>query len=487
MTNVVSDSSEVYIGVDIGTQGVRVMAIDDRGDLVAQDHLPLTVDQSPPRQHDPEDWWSAVLLLLGSVDASLKRSARSLRPVSISVAGTSGTIIPLDDHYRPICGALMYSDTRAFTENERVRDLAPELGCSISWAIPKMMWLQNHHPHLVEHIRAWCHVTDFIIGRLTGQWQMTDETSALKSGYDPVAKAWSSVLWERLGIVRDALPNVVPSGSPIGPVLPSICEETGLPADVIVTTGMTDGCASQVASGAVSLGSWNTTIGTTMVIKGVTQERIANPTAAMYHHRHPDGYWMPGGASNTGAEWISKDYDNCDLESLNRMAQQRTPTRELSYPLCAEGERFPFVAREARGFDPSQLDDVTRFTARMEGVAYLERLAYAILERFSKEPATCVYSAGGGSKSDVWLGIRSGVLQRTVIRSRYPDGAVGAAVVGASRTAFSSLGEAAQRLIKAGRIVEPQRDGSAAIYDDTYHRFCEELHRRGYLDRSEFT
>src|SRR5690606_39859763 len=87
-----------------------------------------------------------------------------------------------------------------------------------------------------------------------------------------------------------------------------------------------DGCASQVASGAVNIGDWNTTIGTTLVIKGVTNEEIKDPEGRLYSHRHPEGFWMPGGASNTGADWVSADFSN-DLESLNQQAEDRKSTR----------------------------------------------------------------------------------------------------------------------------------------------------------------
>src|SRR3546814_8669540 len=83
---------------------------------------------------------------------------------------------------------------------------------------------------------------------------------------------------------------------------------------------MTDGCASQVASGAVSPGTWNTTIGTTLVVKGVTRQSLNDPEGRFYSHRHPDGYWMPGGASNTGADWVQEFSGKQDLDLLDTAA-----------------------------------------------------------------------------------------------------------------------------------------------------------------------
>jgi sugar (pentulose or hexulose) kinase len=279
------------------------------------------------------------------------------------------------------------------------------------------------------------------------------------------------------------LPRVVPSGTVVGTLLPEIAESTGLPSDLVVTTGMTDGCASQVASGAVSPGTWNTTIGTTMVIKGVTEGRIEDPLARVYSHRHPDGYWMPGGASNTGADWISRDYAGHDLHKLERKAAAFVPTGAIAYPLRQNGERFPFLSSSARGFDPPGMDGVELYAARLEGVAYLERLSYDLLERLSGEPVTAVYTAGGGSRSKLWLQIRASVLGVPVHRTRYGEGAAGAAIVAARGTRYASLGEASAALNPVIETVEPNDWRDA--HREGYRRFRAALHERGYVASEE--
>jgi len=107
-------------------------------------------------------------------------------------------------------------------------------------------------------------------------------------------------------------------------------------------------------------GDWNTTIGTTLVVKGVTTKEIEDPGGALYCHRHPEGYWMPGGASNTGADWVSKLFGD-RVEQLNKEAFALIPTRYLTWPLMQEGERFPFASPQARGFFPEGLPDATLF------------------------------------------------------------------------------------------------------------------------------
>src|SRR5690606_34775069 len=130
-----------------------------------------------------------------------------------------------------------------------------------------------------------------------------------------------------------------------------------------------------------------------------------------YSHRHPDGYWMPGGASNTGADWVNTGFAE-RLEHFNQTAESLIPTGKAAWPLLQEGERFPFISPAARGFAPSGLTKEELYTAYMEGVAYIERMAYELIESLSGEKATAIYTAGGGSNSEVWLRIRSCVLNK---------------------------------------------------------------------------
>src|SRR3546814_18122642 len=146
---------------------------------------------------------------------------------------------------------------------------------------------------------------------------------------------------------------------------------------------MTDGCASQVASGAVEPGEWNTTIGTKMVSKGVTEQLVHDPEGRLYSHRHPDGYWMPGGASNTGADWVATDFGT-DLWQLDEAAAGLVPTGLLAWPLKQTGERFPFIAPQANGFGPTGVSPAQRFAAGMEGVAFIERMAYELITQLSE-------------------------------------------------------------------------------------------------------
>lgn len=474
-----------YLGVDVGTQGIRVVAVDVAGTLLSSHGvgIPLRARDGVHEQ-SPEAWWRALLPLLAAVAADLRSTDPAVRPLALAVTSTSGTVIPLAADHTPVHPALMYDDTRAAPQAQRCRAAATEAGWpgvayGTSYGLPKIVWFMESHPAETERVAIWAHAADYLIGRLSGVWGVTDPTNALKTGFDSQSDRWPGYISDALQIPASWLPRVLPSGTPVGSLLPDVAATTGLPATTVVTTGMTDGCASQIAAGAVGPGEWNTTIGTTMVVKGVTRDPVRDPLGRLYNHRHPDGWWMPGGASNTGADWVARDFAASDLTDLDDAARTLIPTPWIAYPLTGEGERFPFIAPAAKGFEPNGLAEAERFAARMEGVAYLERLAYELIEGLSGETVERVFSAGGGSRSETWSLIRANVLQKPVLRMHHPEAAVGAAILAASRTSFASLEAAARAMTTPAGAVEP--GDLVAAYAAGYERFVAQLRERGYL------
>jgi sugar (pentulose or hexulose) kinase len=297
-------------------------------------------------------------------------------------------------------------------------------------------------------------------------------------------KYWPAYIYEQLPLKKEWLPEVVASGAPVGTLLPSLAVVLGLGNDVQVVAPMTDGCASQIASGAVNPGDWNTTIGTTMVLKGVTREELKDPEDRIYNHRHPEGFWMPGGASNTGADWVAKEF-NEDLQALNEKARQLIPTGFIAWPLCQPGERFPFIASQARGFAPPGLTVAERFAANMEGVAYLERYAFELILKLSGEKIKAVYTAGGGSNSDTWLTIRSNVLNLPIYKMKHVTGAVGAAILAASQTYYKSLSEAGRAMTQIEKEIFPVAE-LAGKYDINYKKFVKALQEKRYIREGQY-
>jgi sugar (pentulose or hexulose) kinase len=474
-----------FIGIDIGTQGARVVLTDANGGVISSTEQVFSLNEKSREEQSPKEWWDACYQSLCALLAT--ESAREIKNQikAIAVTSTSGTVIPIDKNNEPLYNAIMYSDQRSSTQAKVCTNAAIKYhnhgytAFSMSSGLAKMVWFAETYPELAAGIAKWIHAADYITGKLSDVWAITDCTNAFKSGYDVSGFNWPDYIYTKLPIKKEWLPAVVASGTVIGNITVNLANTFGLPQDVNVTAGITDGCASQIASGAINPGDWNTTIGTTMVIKGVTKNEVLDSLGRLYSHRHPAGYWMPGGASNTGADWVTNEFAD-NLAELNSEAKKLIPTGHISYPLLQNGERFPMISPQARGFEPKGLNKAQRFSANMEGVAYLERYAYELIEYLSKEKVNAVYTAGGASNSDTWLTIRANVLNRPVYKMKNVSGAVGAAILAASKTYYNSIIEAVAAMVKIEKEVIPQ-NVLAEKYELNYRKFIDIMQQKGYI------
>ena len=478
--------NEIAIGLDIGTGGARAIALDMTGRLVAEGRSALPAGAStmsgPCVEQDPEAWSTAARNASRKLTIALPGDAKI---VGISVDATSGTFVLADDDCQPLTRGIMYNDLRAAEETPAVAaalgDVLAPYGITIApaFALPKIVHLARQDPERFARCHRILHQTDWIVGMLTGNYDVTDISTALKTGADPGTLSWPDAL-EDLGIPRTVLPALVAPGTPIGEVTASASKATGLPAGTPVIAGCTDGTAGFLASGARHTGDLNVTLGTTMVFKAIAASPLLDPTGAIYNHRHPAGGYLPGASSSSGAEWIETHCGGKDLDALGRAARQLLPTGRVVYPLMKTGERFPFSCPTAAGFGLDELDDpAERFAAGMEGIAYLERLGIERLEMLGLAVGSTVYATGGATGSGTWLSIRAAVNRRTYSVPANPECAVGAAILAAIPHA-GSCESAVAALVTDGQTVEPD-DGFADRYDEGFARFRAALAEKGYL------
>lgn len=488
-------NSTFFIGIDVGTQGARTVLMDARGTVTASHETDFELSTDSRQEQDPALWWRAVLTGLKALMVTAARKEIPLSSIkAMAVTSTSGTVIPLDKEYKPLHPAIMYSDPRSKEEGILCKEIAMAHhpsgyhGFSASSGLSKMVWFVKQYPEKVSALAHWCHAADYITGQLSGQWGLSDETSVLKSGFDLELGQWPAYITEQLPLEKSWLPRVTASGQPIGHLKDTVGAQIGLPTgaaeNITIAAGMTDGCASQVASGAVRPGNWNTTIGTTLVIKGVTKMPIKDPLDRLYNHHHPEGFWMPGGASNTGADWVTAKYAD-QLQSLEKSAAAILPTSMTLYPLMQSGERFPFIAPAAKGFGWDQSDPVRSFAAAMEGVAYIEKMAFQLISKLSGEQIERVYTAGGASSNKAWLTIRSSVLALPVCKMAEVSGAVGAAILAASKAYYHSLSEAVDHMARVEGTYMPDKNWTHS-YQQGYQEFVAALAEKGYINPKDY-
>ena len=459
------ENETAWLGIDLGTQSVRALLVTAAGTVLGRGSAPLGGRREGVRhEQDPGEWWEAVRTATRS--ALLTRSG--VRVGGLAVCGTSGTVLLTDPQGRPTSPALMYDDARAATEAAGLR--AAGLAVQDTWALPKALWLVAAHGR-----GRVTHQPDTVTARLVGGPVPTDSSHALKTAYDVEGDAWPDIPG------APELPDVVRPGTPLGEVCPAAAEATGIPVGTPVIAGMTDGCAAQIASGALRPGSWNSVLGTTLVLKGASPTPVRDTTGVVYNHRAPDGSWLPGGASSVGAGVLTAAFAGADPAAMDARAAAHEPSGAVAYPLVSPGERFPFLAPQASALvlgEPEGEADL--WAALLQGVAFAERLCLDYLHHLGAPMDGPLTFTGGAARSPYWNQLRADILGRPARVPEQTEPALGMAALAAHGTGSGPLTDVADRMVRIHTVLEPRPDRTA-LFAEPYARLVDELAARGWL------
>ena len=418
---------DVVLGIDVGTSGVRVAAVDRNLALVAMSTAPIAaplLTDAHVLQH-PAIWWEAVMAALKGLDL------QGAHVHAIAIDGTSGTILAVDANGSPVGLASMYNDVAEAAQLAKVAGVASKETAALGSTSPLARALP-----MTKGATRIIHQTDWILGQFSGRFDVTDENNALKSGYDPVARRWPGWI-AGTGLDPALLPTVVPAGTKVGTLRTEIADAFGLPRDAAIVAGTTDGCAAFLASGASQPGDGVTSLGTTLTLKLLSDKPVFAPEFGIYSHRIGD-QWLAGGASNTGGAAIGKFFSNEDLARLTPLLDPDHPTGLDYYPLAKPGERFPVndPAFQPR-LEPRPADDRIFFQAILEGISAIEAKAYRKLSELGASPLASIRTAGGGAANPAWTQIRLkalGVREKPSLSEH--------AAVGTARLAWRGIGHA---------------------------------------------
>ncbi|HIP68360.1 MAG TPA: carbohydrate kinase [Chromatiales bacterium] len=407
----------------MGTSGARACVINDQTETVFKKQIPAAVVQSTATGHveqNPNDWWQQVSELISGIPVNIRNEIQA-----IAVDGTSGTILLCDEQGQPTSPALMYNDSRATRQAEKIGRIAPsETGAQgVSSSLAKLLWLLAHD-FTGSHA---LHQADWIAGNLYQQWCFSDENNALKLGYDPVTRSWPEWM-AKLHLPQKLLPQVLPPGSRIGNIDSTVAQKFGLPMSANIISGTTDSIAGFLATGASHSGDAVTSLGSTLVIKLISDKPVYSANYGIYSHRLGD-QWLVGGASNSGGAALKKYFNQQEMDALTPQLKPQHPTELNYYPLPGTGERFPFNDPNMKAKINPVADRLKFFQGLLESIARIEKMGYEKLSELGCKYPERIFTTGGGAKNSAWREIRSSVLQRPVLIPEQTDAAFGSALL----------------------------------------------------------
>ena len=390
-------SEGVFLGIDLGTSGARVAALDSGSRPVALAQKGM--DAADSSRRDPAVWLAAIETALAELLERL--DGRTIE--ALSVDATSGTVLAATADGSPIGPALMYNDTVDRPDLVRaIGAAAPRESAAhgAASALARAMVLQDR-PGATRIL----HQADWVAEQLAGHPVPSDESNCLKTGYDPVQRRWPDWLSET-PLDRRLLPEVVSSGTETA----RTCGSLGLPVGVPIIAGFTDGCASFWATGARKPGDGVTALGSTMTLELLSDRPVFSPEYGIYSHRIGDS-WLAGGASNSGGAALLQFFAPEEIARLSLRIDPETDSGLDYVVLPRPGERFP-VADPALAprLTPRPDDDAAFLHGLLEGIARTERLGYRRLSELGAPPLACIRSVGGGAANDCWTRLRVWIL-----------------------------------------------------------------------------
>ena len=404
------------IGIDIGTGGVRGCLIDGCGEILAETERAIE-----PRYRTVPD---IIANSVKSVLTSLAPHASTVRAEHIAIAGTSGSMVSVGPKGEARCKISLYSDRPPEEARQRLGELPLPPGASLD-VVARLDDLV-----LRPDTERIAFEADFVAGILACRAVPTDFNSALKAGCNVLTGQWPETLH------RACLPAVVEPGTPLCRMDQETSIELGFTEAPLIVSGTTDGCAAALAAGLEEVGDAVTSLGSTLVLKVLSDRPVFSREHGIYSHRIL-GNWLAGGASNTGGAVLSRLFGDAALKDLSEVPIAKCPSVRKYVPLLCSGERFPVVDPYLQpNFEPRPDSDTEFFLAVIDSLVRWEKRGYTALSAVGAPTIQRLFAVGGGTRNRAWIASRCRDLLVSHIAVPVRSTAYGAAILAKRATSF---------------------------------------------------
>ena len=428
----------MYLGIDIGTSGVKAVIVGSTGAVLAQASTPLTVSRPQPlwSEQDPDSWCAATEAAVLALPADLRSAV-----AAIGLAGQmhGATLLGADDKVlRP---AILWNDGRAFAECADLEAAVPALRqiagniAMPGFTAPKLAWVRRHEPALFAQVHTVLLPKDYVRLYLTGEKASDLSDSAGTLWLDVAQRDWSDELLAATGLTRAHMPRLCEGSELTGSLRAEIAARWGM-ACVPIAAGAGDNAAGAAGVGVIRDGDALLSLGTSGVIFVATSQFRPNPAGAVHAFCHClPGIWHQMSVHLSAAsclDWAA-GLMGLDVPALLAAAEAATPGPELFLPYLS-GERTPHNDPHVRGafLGLSNESDQGRLAlAVLEGVAFAHADGLAALQAAGTR-VEALSVIGGGARSRFWGTIIASTLG---VRLDYLDGGEVGPALGAARLA----------------------------------------------------
>ncbi len=460
----------MYLGIDIGTSGVKAVLVDDSGAVIEQASAPLTVSRPHAlwSEQDPADWWAATNKAVS--DLGLQRR-HAVKAIGLSGQMHGATLLGADD--KALRPAILWNDGRSAAQCAALEDAIPTLGqitgnrAMPGFTAPKLQWVRENEPDIFAQVKTVLLPKDYVRLRMTGDMASDMSDSAGTLWMDVAARDWSDVVLEATGLNRSHMPKLFEGSEVTGQLRAELAEAWGM-ARVPLVAGGGDNAAGAVGVGVVKPGDAFLSLGTSGVLFLANAGYSPNPAGGVHSFCHAlPGRWHQMSVILSAASCVDWAAKLCGMSDTTAMfaaieARDRPADTEIFLPYLS-GERTPHNNPNAMGvlYGLGHESDAAAI-----GQSVLEGVAFAFrdgMDALTDSGATIdsITVIGGGAKSHYWGKILSSALQRPLI---YRDGGEVGPAFGAARLAqIAESGQPIEAICTAPAILHVAEPDDALI------------------------
>ena len=476
----------IYLGIDIGTTGVKAALFDEKGSLCGSGLAEYTLEKPSPDivELDPEIYWLSVKEAVAKALGKSGFSPENIR--AFSITGQAETLIFTDAKGNPVRKGIVWLDNRAAEEagemekvftSERLFRLSGQTEMLPCWPAPKILHVKRHEKEVFAKTAKFLMVEDFIFHKLTGKFATCRGLMPSSLYYDITTGDYVPEILDYLGITRSQLPELAEAGEKIACTIEN---DSLIPAGIPGGIAPIDHVCGNLGSGCFEEGMISETTGCSLAVCATFPGIIYDEEKRIstYHgFKKGSGVLLPWAPT---AGMLLKHFrdefaGNLNYKELDEAAGNIPAGSEglILLPHCA-GAISPVCNPHARGTAWGvTLAHTKGHWARsiMESIGCLLRSNIEILEALGLQVKE-LRSLGGGSLSPLWLQIKADILQTPVTVPAWGSEAtaLGCAILAAASCGdFSTPEEGAKALVHTERTVYPGKD--AAIYQEIYQQY----------------
>jgi xylulokinase len=472
----------MYIGLDLGTSGIRAVLMDDGQTIIASSEAIYDVDR--PKlgwsEQNPLDWIEGCKKVLRQLHSDHCDLMSNVLAISISGHMHGATLLNAkDDVLRP---CILWNDTRshveakAFDENPIFRKLSGNIVFP-GFTAPKLAWVKNNEPDIFSKIAKVLLPKDFLRLWLTGGHVSEMSDAAGTSLLDVEKRDWSPELLSASGMTLDQMPSLVEGSDESGQLRLELATEFGMKSGVIIAGGGGDNAASACGIGATGEGEAFVSLGTSGVLFAANDAYRPDPDSAVHTFCHalPDMWHQMGVilSATDSLNWLSSITGKKPAELTSSLGSGLKSPNDVKFLPYLSGERTPHNDSNIRGsFSNIDISATSKDLAQsvIEGVSFALRDNLEALRQAGTE-LNKIIAVGGGSRSDYWLSLLATVLDKPIA---LPEKGDFGAAFGAARLAQASVSKQPIQDImaipKIAREFEPQRHMTQE-FEDAYQTY----------------